>query len=432
MKQNSFFILVLLILFSSTLFSILTPMANEITLALGLAGEEQVIYINSMFLIVGAVSSLVWAILGDKFSRKILLIIATLEWSIFTLITTLATDFYSLLIYQISTAVGFGAAIPLTYSLLVDLSDMKERGKKFGLFSAVYVLGNGLGQFLSGFLIEVCPWIVPFIVVSIGGFVCSILLFTVKEPLRGAKDKLYETLDESFLGLSYNIRIKDLKEIWKIKSIFLILCFNFAMFIAIGAISSLLIAMLKNDYQFSSTIATIFLIIIFGSQIPSGPLFGYIGDKSYEKNKKGRMKMVLVCLITGSLFYIVAFSLVFTSTEILMVIIFLLLTISGAFFFGGIDPLTQATLGEINPPQIRSTIYSLNYLLTITIGRSISLLIVGQLFVFFNNQYRPAYIILAIMALLSNLLLIPIFKFLPRDIDKIKSRQKKENEIKQE
>ena len=84
-------ILILLTLFSSALFSIITPMAEEISSALHFE-ENQVVFINSIFLMVGAISSLFWALLGDKFSRKNLLIISTLEWSILTFLTILSTD----------------------------------------------------------------------------------------------------------------------------------------------------------------------------------------------------------------------------------------------------------------------------------------------------------------------------------------------------
>lgn len=413
-------ILILLTLFSSTLFSIITPMAEEISSALNFE-ENQVAFINSMFLMVGAISSLFWALMGDKFSRKKLLIISTFEWSILIFLTIFSTDFFTLLIFQIITAIGFGAAIPLVFSLTVDLVESESRGKKFGILSAIYVLGNGVGQMLSGFLIDYYTWQIPLIIVSICGFVGSGLLFLIKEPIRGAKDKIYETIEESSLGLGYKIKLKDLKQIFKIKTTIWILLFNFAMFISIGAISSFFISMLKRDYDLSSTLATFFLILVFGSQIPSGPLFGKLGDKKYEMDNNGRIKIVLYCLISGSIFYIIAFSLYFISSEFSIAILFLTLALVGAFLFGGIDPLTQATLGEINPPQIRSTIYSLNYLATITFGRSISLLLLGQFFLIFNDHYSPGYFILSIMALSCTLFILPILKFLPRDIEEIKS-----------
>ena len=410
-------ILTLLTLFSSALFSVITPMAEEISSALNF-NENQVASINSMFLMVGAVSSLMWAILGDKISRKVLLIISTLEWSVLTLLTIFSTNFLSLLTYQLITAIGFGAALPLIFSLIVDLVDPKNRGKKFGTLSAVYVLGNGLGQILSGFLIDYYTWQTPLLIISICGFVCTGLLFLVEEPLRGSTDKLYKSIDEGALGLGYKIKVDDLKQIWKIKSTLWILLLNFTMFIAIGAISSFFISMLKNDFDLSSTLATFVLILVFGSQVPAGPLFGKWGDKKYETEKKGRMKVVLTCLLSGSTLYIIAYSLFFISTELPIIIIFVILTIGGAFLFGGIDPLTQATLG-INPPQIRSTIYSINYL-TYTFGRSISLLLLGQFFISFNNFYSPGYLILSIMALICSLTLIPILKILPQDIESIK------------
>jgi len=393
-------------------------MARELTLALSLSSEEQIAVINSMFLMVAAFSSLIWAVLADKFQRKSLLIVATIEWSIFTFLTIFATDFYSLLIFQLFTAIGFGAALPLIFSLIVDLIAPENRGRKFGVLSAVYVIGNGLGQMLSGFLIDFYTWQVPIIIISISGFFCTGLLFLLIEPVRGAMDKLNKASGEIDIDLSYKIKIKDLQKIWRIKSTIGLLVFNFVMFISIGAISSFFISMLKNDFGLSSSLATIFLILVFSSQVVSGPLFGKMGDKKRQTDKNGRMKIVLICLIGGSSLYIIAYSLTFISTDFIVAFIFIAIIYIGAFLFGGIDPLTQATLGETNPPQIRSTIYSLNFL-AYTFGRSISLLILGQLFLHFNNQYSPGYLILSIMALSCSLLLIPILKYLPKDIEKI-------------
>ena len=414
-------ILTILTLFSSALFSIITPMSQELSTALNF-GENQVAFINSMFLIVGAIFSLVWAILGDKFPRKNLLIIATTEWAIFTFFTIFSSNFLSLLILQLITAIGFGATLPLIFSLTIDLAEPQNRGKQFGSLSAVYVLGNGLGQILSGFLIDYYSWQVPILIISISGFFCIGLLFLFNEPLRGSGDEIYKVNDENAQGFGYKIKMIDFKSIWKVKTTVWILILNLAMFISIGAISSFFISMLKNDYNVSSSLATGFLILVFGSQVPSGPIIGGIGDRKFEDDKNGRMKVVFVCLLTGSICYIIAFSLFFVLNGFITVIIFLIFSLVGAFLFGGIDPLTQATLGEINPPQIRSTIYSFNYL-TYTLGRSISLLILSQFFLLFNNFYSPGYFILAIMALMSTLILYPILKTLPLDLDKIQSKQ---------
>ena len=420
MEKRTFNILVLLILFSSALFSIITPMAKELTIYLKLNSEDQVIFINSIFLIVGALSSFVWAVLGDKFSRKPLMIISTLEWSLFTFLTIFSSDFYSLLLFQIFSAIGFGAALPLTFSLTIDLVKPLDLGTKFGILSAFYVLGNGLGQILSGFLIDYYPWQVPILMVSISGFICVMLLISIQEPYRGNKEYSNKKLKIDVKDINYSFKLKDLKKIWEIKTTFWILCLNFIMFIGIGAISSFFISMLKNDFSYNSITSTLLLIIVFGCQIPGGLLFGKIGDKKYSYNKKGRITIALICLLVGSIMYIVGFSLVVFSREIFMFIIFFLFIIIGAFLIGGIDPLMQATLGEINPPQIRSTVFSINYLLTVSLGRSISLLLLGHFFNTFNNQYIPGYLILSFIAFSCIIFFLPIFKHLFDDMRRIK------------
>ncbi len=420
MKHQSFIILILLTLFSSALISIIMPMAKEVAIALNLESEAQVQIINSMFLFVGACSSIVWAILGDKFSRKIMLIIGTFIWSFFSFLTIFATDFYSLLFFQIFAAIGFGSALPLIFSLLVDSIEAEKRGKSFGTLSAAYVLGNGLGHMLSGFLIDYFSWILPFIIISICGIFCTIFLFFMKEPTRGEMEISSEMDDESVLGLSFKIKIKDFKKIWQIKTIFWILIFNFVMFLAIGAISSNFISMLKNDYHFSSSIATFFLIVVFGSQMISGPIIGDLADKKIKTDKNGRLKYVLICLVIGSISYIIGFCLIFSSNNLIMLIIFFIFILIGAFFFGGIDPLTQATLGDIGPPQIRSTIYSLNFL-AYTFGRSLSILLLAFLFLGYGNLYRPGYVILSIMALISSLFVFILLNTLPKDLDATES-----------
>jgi len=415
-------ILVILTFFSSGLFSIITPMAQELTIALNLESQGTVALINSIFLMTGAISSIFWSILGDKISRKILLIISTFEWSIFIFLTIFSFNFVSLLLFQIFTAIGFGASLPLVFSLTVDIVEPKIRGKQFGELSAVYVGGNGLGQILSGFLIDYYPWQIPLIIIAIGGFFSTGLLFTIQEPQRGSMDKLNIQGNEDLEKIDYKIRLEDLKKIGRTKSTIWIIIFNFLMFVAIGAISSFFISMLKNDYVLSSTIATVFLIVVFGSQIPSGPFFGNKGDKKRENDINGRIKIVRFCYIGGSIFYIIGFSLFFIGNSLTFAILLLFFALGGAFLFGGIDPLTQATLGETNPPQIRSTIYSLNFL-AYTFGRGISLILLGQFYVLFSNFYSPGYLILIVMAFAFSLVLIPIFKNIPKDIGKIKSGQ---------
>ncbi|MFX0138073.1 MAG: MFS transporter, partial [Candidatus Hodarchaeota archaeon] len=160
--KHTFNILLLLVFYSSACIGILLPMGDVIAEILpGIHTEAQIIFISSIFLMVGAGTSFIWAFLAAKISRRKLLIVATLIWSVAMLITPISRDFLSLLLFQIFTAIGFGAVLPLTYSMIVDLFDIEKRGHAFGLKETFYVLGVGAAQILSGFMIDLYPWYVP-------------------------------------------------------------------------------------------------------------------------------------------------------------------------------------------------------------------------------------------------------------------------------
>ncbi|MHA1270345.1 MAG: MFS transporter [Candidatus Helarchaeota archaeon] len=415
---NKELVLNILVLFSSALISIIVPLRLEITVAIGLVNESQIDFINAIFLIISAIASIIWAILGDRYSRKRLLIIGTSIWSVFSFITIFAYDFNSLFLFQIITAIGFGSALPLTFSLLIDIVKVEKRATAFGRLSAIYVLGNGIGLVLAS-LSEIETWYIPFIVVSLSGFICIVFLIMMKGLNIKNRQNLSEIGDDS-IGLSYKMDWKDLKEIWNRPSILLIIIFNFTMFIGIGAFAPQFTNMLENDYLyiftgFESIIATILMILVYGSQMISGPLIGNLGDKKYVKNKNMRMKLVLYCLVIGSVIDMIAYSLIFNPTNIIFLVIFLIFLFIGTFLFGGIDPLTQATLGDLSPPQIRSTVYSLNFIAYI-FGRSISMILFGFLYLFFGSSYRLSFLVLSTISLICSVFVLIILKTLSKDI----------------
>jgi len=134
-----------------------------------------------------------------------------------------------------------------------------------------------------------------------------------------------------------------------------------------------------------------------------------MADKGYVKDKRMRIKFVLILTTFGSIGLIITYSLIFNPTNLLFLIIFLSILFLGTFLFGGVDPLTQATLGDVSPPQIKSTVYSLNFI-AYTFGRSVSLLIFANFYNYFGNIFRPGFLILSIIALCSSSLVLVILK----------------------
>lgn len=404
-QKTTFKVMVLIVFVSSTLISILSPMAIDIANVLPMT-QAQVLQIVSIYLAVGSFFSIIWAFLDNKYPRKILLTIATIDWTIFTFLTTLATNFLSMLLFQIGSAVGFGAMLPLSYSTIVDLIKEEDRGKAFGVKELFYVLGIGLSFLLASFLVPDLPWQTPLYIIFIGGIICIILLLLSDFP----EEKRLSEDTESWMT------VKALKEMAHNKALLLIIAFNFFLFFWYGAITQYYTTLLRNDYGFEPEFAFLFYLVAQIGQIPSGPIFGTLGDKKYKNDKNGRIKIVLFLVICGSLLNFIGFSIVVSLENIPLLVLFVILTSSAAILFGGVDPNTQATLGDTTSDLNRSTTYAVNNLAYI-FGRSISIFLLSIFIVMFNNLYRPGYMILSIASLMAAVVLIPLMKILPNQTE---------------
>jgi len=415
-------VIILLTIDTLALSNFTGPMAKEIAAALSVA-ESSIGDIEALFLMVGAFSSIFWAMIGDKYSRKKLLILVTLIWAIFSFLSALANDYMSLLLFQMGVAVGFGGVIPLTYSLTLDLVDAEKRGRVLGFLIAANAMGSGFGLILAGQLIESFSFSIPFIVISIMGFTAAFLILFTYEPIRGERDVLYEKIEDDSLGMSFKINKEDLREILKKKSNLWLLLMYFIMFIAVGPTTYFFVSMLRTDHGFSAGTASIFMVVIYLTQLFGAPFLGNRGDKKYQTNDKGRLKVIILCFLIGPVFYTIGYILNFTSEDIIMIVLFSIVVSTGSFFVAGIDPLAAATLGDINPPKVRATIFSLS-MVAQTVGRAVGIVICGALFISFGGTYQPGFIIMGIIYLSSVIFIIPLLKTLTSELKFIKSGKK--------
>ena len=173
---------------------------------------------------------------------------------------------------------------------------------------------------------------------------------------------------------------------------------------------------MEVDHGIETSVATILMVIIFSSQIAGAPILGKITDEQYKKRKTGKADILVILLITGPLFYILGFSLIFTSSDMLLIVLFVTLILIAAFLLAADAAISQSIISDVNPPQIRSTVFSIQYIAT-TIGQSLGVLILGSLYGLFGNQFREGFVILGFLLMSSVLFLLPLRKMVVSDID---------------
>lgn len=139
--------------------------------------------------------------LADRRSRKWIITIGVLLWSIMTCLCGLAKSFSSLFLARIGVGVGEAALSPPAYSLLADFFSPEKLPRAMAIYTLGITLGGGLAYIIGGAVHQhfaatggttlplvghVQAWQVTFIVVGLPGVLVVGLLSFMQEPARGA------------------------------------------------------------------------------------------------------------------------------------------------------------------------------------------------------------------------------------------------------
>ena len=99
-----------------------------------------------------------WAIAGDKYGRKTVMVWMTGVWGLWTAAAGLANNYTQLLILYTIGAIGTVAAEPIQNGLMVDMFDEEERGKAYGTLRTIGVLA---GLVLTPLIGQLANWPPP-------------------------------------------------------------------------------------------------------------------------------------------------------------------------------------------------------------------------------------------------------------------------------
>ena len=113
-----------------------------------------------------------------------------LVWAAVSVLSGMATTFALFFISRILLGAAGQLYNPPASSLLADYYPGQARGKAYGLERAGYYMGLPVGVALGGALAEAVGWRSVFFIVAVPGALVAILVFTVREPMRGLGDRI--------------------------------------------------------------------------------------------------------------------------------------------------------------------------------------------------------------------------------------------------
>lgn len=168
---------------------ILSILFPDIKAEFGLSDAQLGVLGGLSFALFYATMGLPIARLADQFSRKWIIVVSLLVFSIMTALGGLAMGFATLLIFRIGVGVGEAGVGPASQSILADYFPPKRRG--FAM--AILLLGGSFGMILGfvggGIIAEAHGWRAALISIGLPGVLLAFLMAKfLREPPRGTFD----------------------------------------------------------------------------------------------------------------------------------------------------------------------------------------------------------------------------------------------------
>ncbi len=188
---------------------ILSILAPSIRADLKIGDAELGLLYGTVFALFYALFSLPLGRLVDGWIRTRLLSICLGAWSACAALAAFAGGFGLLAISRLGVGIGEAAAQPAANSIIFDTFPRAKRGTAMAAMGIATALGLGLSMTLGGvvaswwdhrFPVGTAPggfsgWQFAFLVASIPGFVLAILIWRLREPVRGGVDGIVSPPD---------------------------------------------------------------------------------------------------------------------------------------------------------------------------------------------------------------------------------------------
>ncbi|HEX5733738.1 MAG TPA: MFS transporter [Blastocatellia bacterium] len=192
-------VLTLVYVFSFIDRQILNLLVAPIRRDLGITDTQMSYLMGFSFAVFYTFFGIILGRLADTKSRRTIIAVGLVLWSLFTAGCGLARNFVQMLLLRMGVGVGEAALSPAAYSLITDYFPKERRATAISVYSMGIYIGSGLAYILGGLVIRSAsavqewdlplvgatrPWQIIFFIVGLPGVLLALLVYTVREPVR--------------------------------------------------------------------------------------------------------------------------------------------------------------------------------------------------------------------------------------------------------
>lgn len=409
--------------------NIVRGVQNDLKADLGLT-DFHIGLLLSSFVLVNGLISLPAGYLADRWIRTRTVGHTVVAWSGITAVTAAMPNFASLL--AVRGALGFGQAItePSCASLLGDYYPAEERGRAFAIQQVLLFVGFGLGIGLGGLVADALGWRWAFLLVGTPGVLIAIFVYRMKEPNRGAADRLHlgiaeqETAEEHLPLFEHGFKrfmrdmldglVADMRTIWSITTMRYALIGVSTLLFTITAAGAALPGFYLHQLGVEEGQAEAYVgaLVILGG-IPGVLLGGRIADRYATRIRGARMAIPAFCILAGNVLFVGSYvpGLPVGAVFSLQAVGFMITVMS--------VPALRAGLSDAVPAHLRGAGFGAFNVVSVIFGQAIASLVVLSLAGYYDENFRTALIIVSPPVFIGAFILLKARDHLDADAAKI-------------
>ena len=159
--------------------SVVPPIKADLQLSDGEIG-----WLTSAFMIGYFATSPAFGYLGDRWPRKGLIVFGVTFWSLGTILSGFAQDYWTFLGCRLLVGLGEASYAVLAPIWIADLFTAERRNNAMTIFYTATPVGSALGYLLGGFALSHGGWRYGFFWAGAPGLLLALGLLTLSEPAR--------------------------------------------------------------------------------------------------------------------------------------------------------------------------------------------------------------------------------------------------------
>jgi MFS family permease len=254
--------------------------------------------LTGAFTVVYALCGIPLGRLADRAPRGRIMGYGLAVWSLLTAATGAAWNYTSLLLARLGVGIGEASYAPAANSMIADLFPANKRARAFGVFQLGLPVGLILAFFTVGAIVDAFDsWRAPLFLAAIPGLILAVLLFTMREPLRGASEATQvnlEPVDHPF------------RRILRVPTMWALIVAGIGANIAAYAVNSFAVPYFMRYFGLSLTTSAMLVGVVVGISGLIGLLAGgWLADKADGHSVQARVMLGAVgTLVAAALSFV--------------------------------------------------------------------------------------------------------------------------------